>query len=91
MNPFATHIPTILSCLDHEPPPRRGHDVLRLRDHCRFMLGHDSRHPAYRDAEAFDQFRNRFTDSRRFPWTTIVSDEPLDWLAETLRFPGGFV
>ena len=66
-------------------------DGLRLRDHCRFMLGHDSRHPAYRDAEAFDQFRNRFTDSRRFPWTTIVSDEPLDWLAETLRFPGGFV
>jgi hypothetical protein len=75
--------------LDHEPPPRRGHDALVLRDRCRFMIGHDSEHPDYRYAEAFDQFRYRFTDSRRLPWTTVVSDEPLDWLADALRFPGG--
>lgn len=75
--------------LDHEPPARRGHDALRLRGHCRLMLGHDSQHPDYRYPEAFDQFRYRFTDSRLLPWTTVVSDEPLDWLADALRFPGG--
>lgn len=74
---------------DHEPPARRGHDALRLRERCRFMIGHDSEHPDYHYSEAFDQCRHRFTDSRRLPWTTVVSDEPLDWLADALRFRGG--
>ncbi len=78
-----------LVILDHEPPARRGQDALRLRKHCNLMLGHDSQHPAYGYSEAFEQFRYRFTDSRRLPWTTVVSDEPLDWLADALRFPGG--
>lgn len=59
-----------------------------LPDRCRFMIGHDSEHPVYRYAEAFQQFRYRFIDSRRFPWTTVVSNEPLDWLADALQFPG---
>ena len=25
--------------LGHEPPSRRGHDAMALRDRCRFMLG----------------------------------------------------
>ena len=78
-----------LVVLDHEPPPRRGVDALRLRGRCRLMLGHDAEHPDYRYAAAFDTFRYRFTETRRLPWTTVVSDQPLDWLAEALRFPGG--
>ncbi len=74
--------------LDHEPPPRRGVDALRLRDRCRLMIGHDSQHPAYGYAEAFDTFKYRFTETRLFPWTTVVSDEPLDWLEEALRLRG---
>jgi hypothetical protein len=68
--------------LDHEPPPRRGVDALRLRARCRLMTGHDSQHPASGYAEARDTFKYRFTESRIFPWTTVVSDEPLDWLEE---------
>ena len=75
--------------LDHEPPARRGVDALRLREHCRLMIGHDSQHPAYEYAEAFGQFKFRFTDTRQVPWTTVVSDEPLDWLADAVRFPEG--
>lgn len=71
--------------LDHEPPPRRGADALRLRDRCRLMIGHDSQHPAYGYAAAFGTFKYQFTDSQRFPWTTAVSDEPLDWLRERLE------
>lgn len=74
--------------LDHEPPPRRGVDALRLRERCRLMIGHDSEHSAYGYAAAFDTFRYRLTDSRLLPWTTVVSDEPLDWLAESLRLGG---
>lgn len=75
--------------LDHEPPPRRGQDAMRLREHCRLMIGHDSQHPDYGYEEAFKTFSHRFVDNRILPWTTAVSDEPLDWLAEALHYPGG--
>jgi hypothetical protein len=52
------------------------------------MIGHDSQHPAYGYAAAFGLFKYQFTDSRLFPWTTVVSDEPLDWLEEALRLRG---
>ena len=72
--------------LDHEPPPRRGHDAQRLRDHCQLMIGHDSEHPDYGYGPVFDTFKYRFTLSSIFPWTTVVSDtDPLDWLADALR------
>ena len=71
--------------LDHEPPARRGIDAIRLRTKCRLMIGHDSQHPDYGYEEAFGQFRYRFTDSRRIPWTTVVSDWPLDWLEASMR------
>jgi len=50
--------------LDHEPPARRGVDAIRLREHCRLLIGHDSQHTAYGYAEAFDTFKYCFTDSR---------------------------
>jgi hypothetical protein len=72
--------------LDHEPPPRRGHDARRLRDRCQLMIGHDSEHPDYGYGPVFDTFQYRFTLSSVFPWTTVVSDtDPLDWLADALR------
>jgi len=72
--------------LDHEPPPRRGVDALRLRDRCQLMIGHDSEHPDYGYGPVFDTFKYRFTLSSVFPWTTVVSDtDPLDWLADALR------
>lgn len=71
--------------LDHEPPPRRGFDAARLRDRCRLMIGHDSEHPAYGYAPVFDTFKHRVTDQRTTPWTTVVSDEPLDWLDNILH------
>jgi hypothetical protein len=71
--------------LDHEPPARRGVDAVRLRDHCRLMIGHDSQHPDYGYAAAFDTFRYRFTDSRITPWTTVVSDEQSDWLNDQFK------
>lgn len=75
--------------LDHEPPPRRDQDAMRMRGHCRLMIGHDSQHPAYGFEEAFAPWSHRFVDSRVVPWTTVVSDESLDWLAEALQFAGG--
>ncbi len=72
--------------LDHEPPPRRGVDALRLRDRCQLMIGHDSEHPDYGYGPAFDTFKYRFTLSSVFPWTTVVSDtDPLDWIADALK------
>jgi len=72
--------------LDHEPPPRRGVDALRLRDRCQLMIGHDSEHPDYGYGPVFDTFKYRFTLSSVFPWTTVVSDtDPLDWIADALR------
>jgi hypothetical protein len=72
--------------LDHEPPPRRGVDALRLRDRCQLMIGHDSEHPDYGYGTVFDTFKYRFTLSSVFPWTTVVSDtDPLDWIADALR------
>jgi hypothetical protein len=72
--------------LDHEPPPRRGVDALRLRDRCQLMIGHDSEHPDYGYGPVFDTFKYRFTLSSTFPWTTVVSDtDPLDWVADALR------
>ena len=72
--------------LDHEPPPRRGVDALRLRARCQLMIGHDSEHPDYGYGPAFDTFKYRFTFSSVFPWTTVVSDtDPLDWIADALR------
>ena len=67
--------------LDHEPPARRGIDAARLRDHCQLMIGHDSQHPDYGYEATFGSFKHRFTDDHSIPWTTVVSDEPLDWLA----------
>lgn len=72
--------------LDHEPPPRRGHDAERLRDRCQLIIGHDSEHPDYGYGPVFDTFKYRFTLSSIFPWTTVVSDtDPLDWLADALQ------
>jgi hypothetical protein len=72
--------------LDHEPPPRRGVDALRLRDRCQLMIGHDSEHSDYGYGPAFDTFKYRFTLSSVFPWTTVVSDtDPLDWIEDALR------
>lgn len=72
--------------LDHEPPPRRGVDALRLRDRCQLMIGHDSEHPDYGYGPAFDTFKYRYTLSSVFPWTTVVSDtDPLDWIEDALR------
>jgi hypothetical protein len=72
--------------LDHEPPPRRGVDALRLKDRSQLIIGHDSEHPDYGYGPAFDQFKYRFTLSRVFPWTTVVSDtDPLDWIEDALR------
>jgi hypothetical protein len=72
--------------LDHEPPPRRGVDALRLRDRCQLMIGHDSEHPDYCYGPVFDTFKFRFTLSTVFPWTTVVSDtDPLDWIEGALR------
>lgn len=73
--------------LDHEPPPRRGHDAQRLRDRCRLMIGHDSEHPDYGYGPVFDTYAYRVTDERLIPWTTVVSDEPLDWLEQHLQGP----
>ncbi len=71
--------------LDHEPPPRRGVDALRLRDRCQLMIGHDSEHSDYGYGPVFDKFKYRFTLSSVFPWTTVVSDtDPLDWIADAL-------
>jgi len=72
--------------LDHEPPPRRGVDAIRLRERCQLMIGHDSEHPDYGYGPVFDTFKYRFTLSSVFPWTTVVSDtDPLDWIADALR------
>ena len=72
--------------LDHEPPPRRGVDALRLKDHSQLIIGHDSEHPDYGYGPAFDQFKYRFTLSSVLPWTTVVSDtDPLDWIEDALR------
>jgi hypothetical protein len=72
--------------LDHEPPPRRGVDALRLRDCCQLMIGHDSEHPDYGYGPVFDTFKYRFTVSSVLPWTTVVSDtDPLDWIEDALR------
>ena len=72
--------------LDHEPPPRRGVDALRLKDRSQLIIGHDSEHPDYGYGPAFDQFKYRFTLSSVFPWTTVVSDtDPLDWIEDALR------
>ena len=72
--------------LDHEPPPRRGVDALRLKDRSQLIIGHDSEYPDYGYGPAFDQFKYRFTLSRVFPWTTVVSDtDPLDWIEDALR------
>lgn len=72
--------------LDHEPPPRRGIDALRLKARSQLIIGHDSEHPDYGYGPAFDAFKYRFTLSSVFPWTTVVSDsDPLDWIADALR------
>ena len=73
--------------LDHEPPARRGVDAARVRDRCRLMIGHDSQHPAYGYGPVFDTYQHRLTDERLMPWTTVVSDEPLDWLEQHLQGP----
>lgn len=72
--------------LDHEPPPRRGVDALRLKDRSGLIIGHDSEHPDYGYSPAFVTFKYRFTLSKIFPWTTVVSDtDPLDWIEDALR------
>ena len=65
--------------LDHGPAPRRGRDAKRIRDQCQLMIGHDSEHPDYQYEPVFSTFKYRFTD-HRLPWTTVVSDQSLDWL-----------
>lgn len=70
--------------LDHEPPPRRGHDALQLRHRCQLMIGHDSQHSDYGYEPVFSKFKHRFTD-HRMPSTTVVSDHPLDWLEVSME------
>ena len=81
--PIADHHWSVV-LLDHEPPARRGIDAARLRDNCQLLIGHDSQHPDYGYGPVFDTFKFRFTDERMMPWTTVVSDEPLDWLGERI-------
>jgi len=70
--------------LDHLPTERRGVDALRLRYKCRLLIAHDSQHPAYEIKDVFRTFRNRLTDYRNRPATTVASDGPLDWLAKEI-------
>jgi len=73
-----------VALVDHAPPGRRKHDLMRLADTARLVVVHDSEpHACYSYEKAFERFRYRCDDRRWEPWTTVVSNvEDLAWLKE---------
>ena len=69
---------------DHAPGDRRGIDILRLRSNSRFIVAHDTEPQhriGYNYARVFDAFKYSITDHTQEPWTTVFSDEKLDWIS----------
>jgi len=70
--------------LDHNPPERRAIDASRLRDNCRLMVLHDSWQDGYNTDSVLKSFRHCLTDRRWLPFTTVGSDQTLDWLQDII-------
>jgi hypothetical protein len=66
--------------VDHGPVERRKHDIERLMKQARFVVVHDTEDTRYQYESALSRFKHRFDYKRLTPWTTVVSNEPIDFV-----------
>jgi len=66
--------------VDHAPVERRKHDIERLIGQARFVVVHDTEARCYEYEGVLSRFKHRFDYKRFTPWTTVVSNEPIDFV-----------
>lgn len=68
--------------VDHAPGERRIVDIARLREHCHFVIVHDSQEPGYKYEPYFKSYKYRYDYKRYDTETTVISNffNPKDYL-----------
>lgn len=68
-------VPWALALVDHAPGERRVEEIRRLREaRCLLCVVHDTQEAGYGYERELREWRFRYDDKARRPWTTVVSN-----------------